>query len=222
MAEKRESKRKSADGGKPKAPAKERPAGRETAASGDTDSDAALETGEGIRADGPNAEDAAAPDVSADAAADTETGAETSESPDASGDSDDRYRRLAADFQNYKKRTEKEKSDIYAYANEKFAEGLLEVIDNFERAIGQDAGGGADEKFIKGMELIMDQLVNVLAANDVEEIAALGEEFDPNVHHAVQMAPSKEFDSGKVMNVIQKGYRIRGKVLRPAMVVVAQ
>jgi molecular chaperone GrpE len=132
-----------------------------------------------------------------------------------------RYMRLAADFQNYKKRTEKEKSDIYAYAIEKFAADILDVIDNFERAIAQDATSGADDNFIEGMKLIMEQLVNVLERNDIEEIAALGEEFDPNLHHAVQMEDSKEYDSGKVTNVIQKGYKIKEKVLRPSMVVVA-
>jgi molecular chaperone GrpE len=137
-------------------------------------------------------------------------------------DGDARYMRLAADFQNYKKRTEKEKSDIYAFANEKFAADLLDVTDNFERAIDQDAASGADEKFIEGMKLIMEQLVNVLERNDVSEINALGEDFDPNLHHAVQMEESAEYGSGKVTKVIQKGYTMRDKVLRPAMVVVAR
>jgi molecular chaperone GrpE len=146
-------------------------------------------------------------------------------------DDDARYMRLAADFQNYKKRTEKEKSDIYAYANEKFAADILDVMDNFERAIGQDAAAiaaetatsdGSDGKFIEGMKLIMEQLVNVLERNDVAEIDALGADFDPNLHHAVQMAESSEYKSGKVTKVVQKGYMIRDKVLRPAMVMVAQ
>jgi molecular chaperone GrpE len=133
-----------------------------------------------------------------------------------------RYMRLAADFQNYKKRTEKEKSDIYAYANEKFAADLLDVIDNFERAIAQDASTGADEQFIEGMRLIMDQLVGVLERNDVKEISALGADFDPNLHHAVQMEESAKQESGEVTQVIQKGYTIKDKVLRPAMVIVAK
>jgi molecular chaperone GrpE len=133
-----------------------------------------------------------------------------------------RYMRLMADFQNYKKRTEKEKSDIYAYANEKLAADLLDVADNFERAIAQDAPAGADGKFIEGMRLIMEQLVGVLERNGVEEIDALGADFDPNIHHAVQMEESDEYGSGQVTNVIQKGYRIKDKVLRPAMVIVAK
>jgi molecular chaperone GrpE len=133
-----------------------------------------------------------------------------------------RYMRLAADFQNYKKRVEKEKSDVYAYANEKFAADLLDVLDNFERAIGQDADSDADGKFIEGMKLIMDQLVNVLERNDVAEMDALGVDFDPALHHAVQMEKSEGYESGKVTKVIQKGYMMRDKVLRPAMVMVAE
>jgi molecular chaperone GrpE len=153
-----------------------------------------------------------------DEASDVEKSAEAPEQED----EDLRYMRLVADFQNFRKRTEKEKTEIYSYANEKFATDLLEVLDNFERAIGQDVTEGADEKFIKGMEMIRTQLVNVLKRNDVEEIPALGEEFDPNVHHAVLMEPSEDYESGKVTDVMQKGYKLRDKVIRPSMVKVAQ
>jgi molecular chaperone GrpE len=81
---------------------------------------------------------------------------------------------------------------------------------------------GVDEKFIEGMRLIMDQLVGVLDRNDVKEISALGGNFDPNLHHAVQMEDSAEYESGNVTQVIQKGYMMKDKVLRPAMVIVAR
>jgi molecular chaperone GrpE len=173
------------------------------------------ETEAGESGDGP---DAGTGDDAQDEASGIEAPAETVDQEDA----DARYMRLAADFQNFRKRTEKEKSDIYAYANEKFAMDLLEVLDNFERAIGQDATEGADAKFIEGMEMIQTQLVNVLKRNDVEEISALGEEFDPNQHHAVLMEPSGDYESGRVTDVMQKGYRLRDKVIRPSMVRVAQ
>jgi molecular chaperone GrpE len=132
-----------------------------------------------------------------------------------------KYMRLMADFQNFKRRTEKEKSDIYAYANEKFALDLLDVIDNFERAlIHQD--DCKDEKMKEGMELIFKQLQSVLEKNKIVEINALGEDFDPNVHNAVMTSPSEEFESGKVCNVFQKGYKLNNKVIRPAMVIVAE
>jgi molecular chaperone GrpE len=181
--------------------------------------------GKGSAGQGADLDESACAEAAADSEATPETddaavAAAAAEEPQEDGDA--RYMRLAADFQNFKKRTEKEKSDIYAYANSKFATDLLEVIDNFERAIAQDAGQGADNKFIEGMAMIKDQLVNALERNDVEEIPALGEDFDPNVHNAVQMMESKDYESGKVTDVVQKGYKMKDKVLRPATVVVAK
>lgn len=131
-----------------------------------------------------------------------------------------RYLRLAADFQNYKRRIEKEKSDIYAYANEKIVVGLLDVIDNFERAL--DHSNGSIEGFTEGMNLIFKQLKGVLEKSGVEEITAKDEMFDPNFHHAVLTDNSVEYESGKVTQVLQKGYMLNNKVIRPAMVKVAE
>lgn len=132
--------------------------------------------------------------------------------------SDEKYVRLMADFQNYKRRTEKEKSDIYAYANEKIAVQLLDVIDNFERALVQSEANGASEGFEEGMHMILKQLQDVLSKNGVEEIVSLGEDFDPNFHNAVMMEATDEYESGKVSAVLQKGYKLNGKVIRPSMV----
>ena len=129
-----------------------------------------------------------------------------------------KYLRLMADFQNYKRRTEKEKSDIYAFANEKIVSELLNVIDNFERAL--DAGNDGDS-FVEGMNLIFKQLQGVLEKAGVVEIEALGQDFDPNFHHAVLMEDSAEYESGKVTAVLQKGYLLNNKVIRPTMVKVA-
>lgn len=126
-----------------------------------------------------------------------------------------KYQRLMADFQNYKRRTEKEKSDIYAYANEKLILGLLEVIDNFERAVLSET---ADEKYAEGMEMIFKQLKGVLEKSGLEEIKALGEGFDPNFHNAVMTEDNDRFESGSVTEVLQKGYTLNGKVIRPSMV----
>lgn len=131
-----------------------------------------------------------------------------------------RYMRLMADFQNFKRRTEKEKSDIYAFANEKIVKELLDVIDNFERALA--VGNGADgEKFLEGMEMILKQLLGVLEKAGVAEIKALGEDFDPNFHNAVMTEDSTEYESGKVTAVLQKGYTLNGRVVRPTMVKVS-
>lgn len=133
-----------------------------------------------------------------------------------------KYLRMTADFQNFKRRVDKEKSDIHAFANEKFAKDLLEVLDNFERAIAQDKTEKVDEQYVKGMELILIQLQDVLKKNGVEEIEALGAEFDPNFHHAVAMESSDEYDKGVVMDVMQKGYKLKDRVIRPSMVRVAE
>lgn len=132
-----------------------------------------------------------------------------------------KYLRLAADFQNFKRRTEKEKSDIYAYANEKMALDLLDVIDNFERALVHQKEC-KDEKMKEGMDMIFKQLQGVLEKNKITEIPALGEVFDPNVHNAVMTDAAGEYESGMVSAVLQKGYKLNNKVIRPAMVKVAE
>lgn len=128
--------------------------------------------------------------------------------------------RLQADFMNFRKRVEKEKKDTISYALEEFICTLLPVIDNFEKAM--DIEDNMEDPFYKGVEIIYKQLENVLESNNVKKIEALGTEFDPNVHHAVFMEDSEEYDSGKVIEVIQTGYMLQDKVIRPAMVKVAK
>lgn len=132
----------------------------------------------------------------------------------------DKYMRLAADFRNFKKRAERERSDIYARANEKLATELLDVLDNFERAL---ATFGDDENtgFKSGMEMIFNQIQSVLQNAGVKEITAEGVEFDPNYHNAVMMEDTDEVESGKISTVLQKGYTLNGRVIRHSMVKVA-
>ena len=126
-----------------------------------------------------------------------------------------KYLRLMADFQNFKRRVEKEKSDIYAYANEKLVSQLLDVIDNFERALLHEE---ADDSYVEGMKMIFKQLTGLLEKAGLEEINALGEDFDPNFHNAVMTEDNDDYDSGKVTEVMQKGYLLNKKVIRPSMV----
>ena len=133
-------------------------------------------------------------------------------------DLNDKYLRLMAEYQNYRTRTAKEKTDIYAHANEEFACGLLDVIDNFERAM---AAKPENDKFAEGMELILKQLQTVLEKNGVKEIEAMGKPFDPNFHNAVMTEDAEGVESGTVTKVLQKGYVLNSKVIRPAMVGVA-
>ncbi|MGL4484124.1 MAG: nucleotide exchange factor GrpE [Anaerovoracaceae bacterium] len=132
----------------------------------------------------------------------------------------EQYQRLMADFQNYKRRHEKERSDIHAYANEKIITELMEVLDNFERAIDHDSEG--HEKYREGIVMIFEQLKGVLNKAGVQEIDALGKEFDPNCHNAVMTENNKDFKSQQVCKVLQKGYTLKGKVIRPAMVAVTE
>lgn len=133
-------------------------------------------------------------------------------------DANTKFLRLMADFQNYRKRTDKEKSEIYARANENIMLGLLTVIDNFERAIEHES---KDEKYAEGMQLIFKQLIDVLKASGLEEIKALDEDFDPSIHNAVMTCDSDEHESGKVVEVLQKGYLLNGRLLRASMVKVS-
>jgi molecular chaperone GrpE len=159
----------------------------------------------------------------AENASDTEEGATTENEPADEAQPDDtdaKYMRLAADFQNYKKRTEKERFERYTEGKKDLAADLLPVLDNFERAVSDEMQ--QDPAVAEGLEMILRQLRDVLAKNGVTEIEALGADFDPNLHHAVVMEDSKEYESGKVCEVLQKGYTAGEKIIRPSMVKVAQ
>lgn len=133
--------------------------------------------------------------------------------------------RTQADFMNYKKRVEKEKKDISAFANEKIMEELLEVIDNFDRAlqsgkVEETLEDGKMSPFYQGVEMILKQLLDKLGKFGLEEIHAEGADFDPNFHHAVMQVEGEEPD--KVVEVLQKGYILKEKVIRPSMVKVSK
>lgn len=165
--------------------------------------------------------EATGPDVEG---SDAEAGIETGSEADADAkdeSSDDKYVRLLAEFQNYKRRTAKEKTDIRTYANEKIAGDLLPVMDNFERALATNAGDDP-EAYAKGMAMIFDQLKTALNNVGVKEVEALGEDFDPTRHNAVMHSESEEYEEGKVCMVLQKGYELNGKIIRAAMVAVAK
>ena len=132
----------------------------------------------------------------------------------------ERYLRLLAEFQNFRRRTDKEKADIRAYANEKIIEELLPILDNFERALNTRTDD--IENYAKGMELIFQQLLTAFDHAGVKEIPAEGEDFDPTKHHAVMTDQSDELEEGKISKVLQKGYTLNDRVIRPAMVAVVK
>ena len=131
----------------------------------------------------------------------------------------DKFMRLQADFANYKRRTEAQKTEFVELGVKKVVNDLLPVIDNFERAL--DSIGDKDSTY-DGIMMIKDQLTDVLKKEGIVEMKALGEEFDPTYHHAVLTEDSDEYDSGYIIEVLQKGYLINEKTLRPAMVKVSQ
>ena len=131
----------------------------------------------------------------------------------------DKFMRLQADFANYKRRTEAQKTEYVELGVKKVVNDLLPVLDNFERAL--DSIEEKDSTY-DGILMIKNQLTDVLKKEGIVEMKALGEEFDPTYHHAVLTEDSDEYDSGYVIEVLQKGYLINDKTLRPAMVKVSQ
>lgn len=136
-------------------------------------------------------------------------------------DGNEKYVRLMAEFQNYKKRVAKEKNDIREYATEKLVMELLPVLDNFERAL---AASAEDDPagYAKGMELIFTQMVTELQKSGLAEVEAEGQDFDPTKHNAVMTEENEALESGKVSKVLQKGYALNDKVIRPSMVAVTK
>ena len=132
----------------------------------------------------------------------------------------DKYIRAHAEFDNMKKRLERDKATAVSFANETFAKDLLSVIDSFESALlsmEQIEGDEAVEKIKEGLNLTYEQLVKVLKKHGVEEVAHEGV-FDPNFHQVVHQVDSDEHESGEIVNVLQKGYLMRERLLRPAIV----
>lgn len=135
----------------------------------------------------------------------------------------DRFLRLFSEFDNYKKRVSKEKLDLIATASEKVIVSLLPIIDDFERAIAANEKVEDINAIKEGFNLIYNKLVQTMKRFDVEEIQAKGEEFNTDFHEAVTHFPAQnEEDKGKVIDVTEKGYKLKDKVIRYAKVVVGQ
>ncbi len=131
------------------------------------------------------------------------------------------YIRLAADFDNYRKRQEQERESLVKYGTETALKKMLEVLDNFER--GQKALEGVEDsaKVKECFQLVHKQVWDTLSKLGLEEIKAVGEEFDPNFHEAVMQTPTTEHPEHTVINELQKGYKVGDKILRPTLVNVA-
>jgi molecular chaperone GrpE len=133
---------------------------------------------------------------------------------------DGRLLRLAADFENYKKRAAREREEYVALANERLLKELLPILDDLERALNA-AEQHQEAQLEEGVALTHRALASLLARNGVQEIDAAGK-FDPHVHEALLQQPAEDKESGDVVDVIQKGYTLGGRVVRPARVIVAE
>ena len=137
----------------------------------------------------------------------------------------DRFRDLAlrsqADFENYKKRSAREKDEAIKYANSSLLEKLIVIVDNFELGLEAARAEGEKSPVFSGMSMVLKQLMDFLKENGLQPIDATGEKFDPNLHEAIAHEPSDEFPEGVVVRQTRRGYRMKDRLLRPSSVAVS-
>ena len=131
----------------------------------------------------------------------------------------DQFLRVCAEYDNFRKRSQKEKQDIYSSSRADVFKDLLPVLDNFDRA-AQNKGAGLED-YAKGIDLIFQQFADILKKNGVESFGAPGDEFDPTIHNAVMSVEDENFGENTVAEVFSKGYKLGDKVIREAVVKVA-
>ena len=134
----------------------------------------------------------------------------------------DRWMRLAAEFENFRKRSSRQFAELVQSANERLVAQLLPVLDNFERALDHQGDEETLESFRKGVEMIFGQLQNVLETEGLKPLDSVGKPFDPDVHDAMMQIESKEHESGTIVEEVEKGYTLNDRVLRHAKVVVSK
>ncbi len=136
----------------------------------------------------------------------------------------DKYVRLLADFDNFRRRAHKERQDVILYGHENLVKDLLSTVDNLDRAIehAHQSNGGDLASLLQGVELVQRELYAVLAQHEVHVIDAEGSQFDPSLHEAMAHVQDDSAEPNSVIEVLQKGYRLRDRLLRPARVVVAK
>ncbi len=135
----------------------------------------------------------------------------------------DRFLRVSAEFENYKKRSDREMSEFKKFANESLTRDILSVIDNLERAmISSNADNKTNSALMEGVDMTLKEILKILEKFNVTPFESLKKTFDPNFHQAVMTEETDEYDENIVINELQKGYMIHDRLLRPAMVVVSK
>ena len=131
-----------------------------------------------------------------------------------------KLQRVVADFDNYQKRAPKQIADSVRYEKEKIIKSLLPMLDNFEHALAGAEKVESVDDLLKGVKIVYDQAYDVLKSHDVEQIDALGEKFDPNLHQAMMRREDAEHDDNIVIEEFQKGYKLGDRIIRPSQVIV--
>ncbi|HIC90567.1 MAG TPA: nucleotide exchange factor GrpE [Syntrophaceae bacterium] len=134
----------------------------------------------------------------------------------------DRWLRVSAELENYKKRVEREKAEFLKYAHESLIKELLPIVDNLERAIDHARTKKASKAFVEGIEMVLKSFNDCLGKFKVKPIKAIGAKFDPNLHEAVTVEEKADEEENTILSELQKGYMLNDRVIRPAMVVVSR
>jgi len=132
----------------------------------------------------------------------------------------EKLQRVSADYANFQKRTPKQIADSVGYEKEKIIKTLLPALDNFEHTLQNAPSVEKTELFVKGVQIIYDQMLDILKSHQVEQIKATGETFDPSLHQAMMQKNEPEKEDGIVLKEFQKGYKLNGRVIRPSKVIV--
>lgn len=134
----------------------------------------------------------------------------------------DRFMRQAAELDNFKKRASREREDAVRFANESLIKDLLPIVDNLERAVAHASEGGNGNPIVEGVEMVLKGLLDALAKHGVTQISAVGQPFDPTMHEAMAQVESQTHQPNSVVDELHKGYTLRDRLLRPALVSVAK
>lgn len=133
-------------------------------------------------------------------------------------EAEDKYLRLHAEFNNYRRRIQKENETLQKYRAQNIVTGILPALDNFERALNIETSNDESASLLKGMQMVHSSLLEALKAEGVEVIESTGQQFDPNLHQAVMQVNEEEYESNTVIEELQKGYKLKDRVIRPSMV----
>lgn len=132
----------------------------------------------------------------------------------------EKLQRVSADYANFQKRAPKQITEAIAFEKERIVKSILPVMDNFEHTLSHATSADNIEAIAKGVKIVYDQMLDVLKSHNVEQLKALGEKFDPSMHQAMMQTQNEQKKDGVVLEEYQKGYKLDGRVIRPAKVVV--